>query len=842
MASNQQGASTAPSRQAIEDWLERIDDITASVEEILREDPMEAARRRQEREAQRRQTELDARREKVRMRYDPRYYARFENDEVIDQLLREAEGGRRRAAAAGDESCYTRAERVSLEEALRLKDDAAKAVRASEWARACELYTTAIRLNVVDTALQRTLRNNRALVQLKLKRYLDAVDDASCVLREEPTNVKALLRRAAALRHLHRPLDALRDVGEALRRDPASQEAGELAHWLRRAKREQGICAVFQHRQPEEAKCLSNAVNALTAAVTGLRESSGTEPTEAMLEDTDGEGGPGETAWYRAVESVRRCLGVVQSFHRGAAMLFVLHEGLNPLIELVCMTLARGCQGLVRDASAGTPEQLSAHGMVFCVAARLLSLVLLGSETGVEGLEPATVADLVRNVTDVLSAALRHEAQGTAGGATLKLTVAILQLLEGLATRYPVVVHGHCAPALMTMWAVMRKRQPAPQLLFFYCGILEALLREASVCAAVTKDLDEILPQVTEVAIAADPEPLKEAGLSLAVRATCVSDACAKAMGSLDSTRALATALPPLQRGRRAAPPSPRVEEGVYAVVYNVLLRAESRPQYVAQWAAVTDPSGNGDSSFALRAWLALREQVSAGGSSAEHLSVNAKKLAVLARFSPHDKLLRDAMLEGEATLWTALNLALSSLSSRDAAALAAADGEAGATAAEDEEPVKAAAAAAWELVEHASTCIATFYSQSLLSRDQGLAAADRIAILMHIVRRAGVQHLVALGNAALIASFVPSASCCHFAAVGGVDLLLQGLRSVRAHLCDLEHDGKRGSASWIHGTAAQKNLAIALSRCCVVEAQRDRLRELRGFETLHAILEAQLA
>ncbi|RNE96045.1 putative serine/threonine protein phosphatase type 5 [Trypanosoma rangeli] len=830
MASNQQGAWRAPSRQAVEGWLERVDDITASVEEILREDAMEAARRRQEREARRRQTELDAKREKVKMRYDPRYYARFENDEFIDKLLREAEGGGRRAGVRGDESSYTRAERVSLEEALRLKEDAAKAVRASEWARACELYTTAVNLNVVDMELQRTLRNNRALVQLKLKRYLGAVDDASYVLTEEPNNVKALLRRAEALRHLHRPLDALKDAAEALRLEPASQEAGELAHWLQRAKAEQGVCAGFQHRQPEEAKCLASAVNLLVAAVAALRESCA-ESMGGGLRDGDDERKNEKKLLAQAAESVRDSLGVVQLFHRGATVLFVLLGGLNPLIELVCMTLFSGCLGLVDPVSAGDLERLSARGITFCVAARLLALVLLGSETGVEGLEPDTVASLVRSLTDVLSAALQQKLQGTKESTTLKLTIAVLQLLEGLATRYPIPVHDHCASVLVTAWEVIRKGEPVPQLLFFYCGILEALLRGASVCAAVARDVEELLPHVIEVALSAGPEPLKEVGLSLAVRATCVSEACAKAMGSPQLTRTLSKVLPPFQKGHRTAPLSPRVEEGLYAVVYNVLLRAESRSQYVAQWGAVTDPSSKGDSSFALRTWRALLEQMPANGKSTERLPVHAKMMAVLAKISPHDEVLRDAMLEGEATLWSMLNFALSALESCDVTTSAAMD---------EEETVETAAA--WELVEHSSTCIAGYYSKNLLLREKSLATADRIAVLMRIVRCAGIRHVVALGNAALIASFVPSTSCVHFAAVSGVDVLLEALRSVRELLCTLERDGGKGSTRWIHGRAAQRNLAIALSRCCVVEAQRERLRELKGFETLHAVLEAQPA
>ncbi|EKF31571.1 serine/threonine protein phosphatase type 5, putative [Trypanosoma cruzi marinkellei] len=845
MSSHQQDESKAPSRQAVEEWLERIDDIAAAVEEILREDPMEATRRRQEREARLRQMQIDERKEKMKMRYDPRHYVRFESDEFIDKLLKEAEvRGETTRREVKDESLYTRAERVSLEEALRLKDDAAKAVRASEWERACELYTTAIRLNVVDTELQRTLRNNRALVQLKLKRYLDAVDDTSYVLREEPMNVKALLRRATALRHLHRPVDALKDVEEALKKDAASQEAGDLAQWLRRVKREHSVCAVFQHRQPEEAKCLENSIKMLTSAVKELHKC-GAIPTGGSVANKESEENAEKKALMQAAESVRRCLGVVQMFHQGAAVFFLLLDGLNPLIELVCKTIIGGWSELVVFITAGSPEQMSACGMTFVVSARLLALVLLGSQIGVEGIELSTVASLVRKLVDVLSIALQQKFLGRREGATLTLTVAILQVLEGLATRCPIPVHAQCNSLLLEVWEVMTKMQPSPQLLFFYCGILEALLREPSVCVSVAKEMEEILPHAIEMAIEAGPGQLKEVGLSLAVRATCVSSVCAKRLGSSELTRTLSKVLPLFQEENRDAPVSPRVEEGLYAVVYNVLLQAESRSQYVAQWKAVTDPGSSGDFSFSLHTWRTLREQVLAEGKSTRRITVHAKMMAVLAKFFHHDEALRGAMLEGEEILWAMLCHALSGLEPLDVGPLAAADNKTLANRTEDEEKegeveaVIAAAAAAWELVEHATTCIASHYSQNLPLREKGLSTADRIAVLMQIIRRAGPQHVVALGNAALIASFVPSASCSHFAALNGVDVLLEGLRSVRDLLFRLEHDGKRGSTQWIHSGAAQKNLAIALSRCCVVESQRERLRELKGFETLHAVLES---
>ncbi|KEG12902.1 putative serine/threonine protein phosphatase type 5 [Trypanosoma grayi] len=830
--STNQHEGMAPSRQEVEEWLERIDEITASVEEILNEDPMEAAQRRQEREALRRENEAKENREKVKMRYDPRYYTRFENDEVIDKLLKEVdqEGGKR-LGACNDTSCYSRAERVSLEETLRLKEEAARAVKAAEWEKAHELYTTAITLNTVDEVLQRTLRNNRALVQLKLKHYLDAVDDTSYVLQGEPRNMKALLRRSTALRHLHRPVDALKDAETALQREPTSKEAVELAHWLLRAKKEHGTCAVFQHHHPEEAKRLKDAVGALTTAVAVLRE--------AHAKHTDENHGEGEAeqdnenvALVQAAENVRLCLMVIQSFHCGAAMLFVLFNGMPPLTELVCALLCNGGKGLFGSVGDDTGVRMSTSRMVFVVSARLLALILLGSETGADELELSTVTDLSVNLAEALASAIKQESAVNREGAAKALTIAILQLLEGLAVRFPVQVHTHCGAAIMMAWDAMSKRQPDPSLLFVYCGVLEALLKEPSVTVAFTEVARGRLPHVVKMALTTGPEQLQEAGLSLAVRASYASRDWAKAMSSLDFNRLLVALLPPPQKGCGNSL-SPRTEEGLYALVYNLFLQSESRSQYVEQWRFATDPACRGEPSFALRTWRSLCDRVLSNGASTGGITARSKMMGVISKFFPHDESLRVAMLEGEETLWSILEAAIASL--EEASSNAVSD------AASNDTDRVSSEAVYMELVEHVTTCLASFYSRGLLPKEKGLASRNRIAVLLRIIRCAGDQHMVALGNAALLGSLVPPTGCDHWEALQGVKVLLEGLRGVREAIFALEHDGKKGTARWTHAQAAQKNLAIALSRCCAEESQRERLRELKGFETLHAVLEQVL-
>lgn len=830
----------APSRQAVEEWLERVDEITASVHEILNEDPMEAAQRQREREIKRREAEISERREKVKMRYDPRYYARFENDELIDKLLKEADGVRGGARQThGNEALYTQAERVSLEEALRLKEEAAKAVRASEWERARELYTSAVVLSTVDPKLHRTLRNNRALVQLKLKNFLDVVDDTSYVLKEEPTNVKALLRRATALRQLRRPLDALKDAEAALQREPASREAEELAHWLRRAKREHGFCAAFQHHHPEEAKRLEGAVNTLNTAVTLLREACATHVEDGF---TKREGDRDTGAIIQAAEGVRQCVEIVRSFHRGASVLFTLLGGMNPLIDLVVFLLSSGCLELVGPQNGVLLEQMSARGMTFVISARLLALIFLESETGTEELEPSA-SHLGKGLADVLADAMQQEWSAKQEGTVMTLLEAIMRALEGLVVRFPVQTYAHCASTVIAAWNFMTHRQPTPSLLFFYCGVLEAFLKEPSVVVKMIRDMHgELLPHIIEKAIAMGPMQLKEVALSLAVRATCVNSTWARAMGSPEFTCMFANVLLPSRKGYQDSL-SPRAEEGLYAVVYNIFLQVESRSQYVAQWRASMDLRNN--DVFSLYTWRTLTERVLSAAKSATRVTVCPKMMGVVTKFFPHDETLQSAMLEGEETLWTILRAALperwsvagtGSLTVTDDADVALKE-----NAEEDEEAVTADSSA-WELVEHATTCLASLYSRNLLLREEGLVAAGRVAVLLRVVAAARERHVVALGNAALVGSFVPAAGLGHYATLHGVDVFLGALRRVRGFLFSLEHDGKRGSAQWAHAAVAQKNLAIALSNCCTVESQRERMRELKGFETLHAVIEQKAA
>nr|CCC93845.1 conserved hypothetical protein [Trypanosoma congolense IL3000] len=832
----------APSRQEVEGWLDRIDDVTAAVREILNEDPMEAERRRKEREDRRREVELQERRDKVKMRYDPRYYSRFENDAFIDALLKDAgepaRAGGKAKRFSGDESLYSLAERVSLNEALQMKKEAAAAVAAADWERALRLYSTAIGLDVVDASLQCTLHNNRALVQLKLKRYLEAVEDASYMLREEPTNVKALLRRATALRHLRRPLDALRDAEAALKKDPSSREADELLQWLWRAKREHELCADFQHHHPEDAGHLSEAVGALVAAVSERRREgtdgqSGVKESNATCEESD------DKCMIRVSLCVCRCLEITQRFHRGAAVLFSLCNGMRPLMELITDLLSTVGRDYCEILRAHAVKEMLSNEMTLFSSLRLLSLALLGSESCADDLAPAAVSELTNNLSALLLGVFENSPTGIRTVETTAVhspvVAPLLQVVEALAVRFPIEVHAAYGPVMeRVMEGMFQEGPPAPQQLFFFCGALEALLSNQSVAEAMTPTLESIGTRIVEAALASGPVQLKEAGLAMSVRISCIKGACAKSMASRQFTRALALLLPCLSGNVELSLPT-RAEEALFAVVYNIFLQEESRAAYVKQWHDVTVECCTGVGSFALCAWQLLRERILANKIQAGTSSVCAKIMAIMSKFTPFDQSLREAIMRDSDFLWSVLKYVLEALATLPLGVALKSDNTVFETC-----DSATASASLWELTEHTTTLLAALLSKKFLSTAEHLESPDRISMLLRIVQLGGEKNLVAVGNAALICSFVPLDSCKHYAALSGVDILLESLRGVRTLLFTLESEGKGATSQCGNARAAQKNIAIALSRCCTDESQRERLRVLRGFETLHAVLEQQ--
>nr|CAH7716260.1 unnamed protein product [Callosobruchus chinensis] len=75
--------------------------------------------------------------------------------------------------------------------------------------------------------------NNRAAVNLKLKRYDETLSDCEKVLRLDKSNVKAHLRKAEALKSLERYNEALKTVEYVIEIDPNNSRAQEIAQRVR---------------------------------------------------------------------------------------------------------------------------------------------------------------------------------------------------------------------------------------------------------------------------------------------------------------------------------------------------------------------------------------------------------------------------------------------------------------------------------------------------------------------------------------------------------------------------------------------------------------------------------
>lgn len=91
----------------------------------------------------------------------------------------------------------------------------------------------------VPTSLVYALYCNRAATLLRLERYKEAVDDATKALKEKPSDLKARLRRAAALRAaggFENVASAATDYAHALQLQPSAEIVHTLVEvWLERA-------------------------------------------------------------------------------------------------------------------------------------------------------------------------------------------------------------------------------------------------------------------------------------------------------------------------------------------------------------------------------------------------------------------------------------------------------------------------------------------------------------------------------------------------------------------------------------------------------------------------------
>lgn len=89
---------------------------------------------------------------------------------------------------------------------------------------ACDFYTEALAVDPMNKDYNATLYGNRAAANMKLKKYLEAVQDCDRSLALKPEYMKSLLRRANCKLELERYQDAIRDFEKAKEMDPQNRD------------------------------------------------------------------------------------------------------------------------------------------------------------------------------------------------------------------------------------------------------------------------------------------------------------------------------------------------------------------------------------------------------------------------------------------------------------------------------------------------------------------------------------------------------------------------------------------------------------------------------------------
>jgi tetratricopeptide (TPR) repeat protein len=116
----------------------------------------------------------------------------------------------------------------ALHEANYEKDKGNEFFKSGDYKEALKHYTNSI--NCKPTLASFT---NRALTNIKLKKFQSAIDDCHSALAIDPDNVKSFLRKSQALEGLGRHREAFETVEQAIEIDPNNTLAQELADRFR---------------------------------------------------------------------------------------------------------------------------------------------------------------------------------------------------------------------------------------------------------------------------------------------------------------------------------------------------------------------------------------------------------------------------------------------------------------------------------------------------------------------------------------------------------------------------------------------------------------------------------
>ncbi|NXP07506.1 TOM34 protein, partial [Thinocorus orbignyianus] len=119
---------------------------------------------------------------------------------------------------------------AGTERARTLKEEGNELVKKGNHKKAVEKYSESLQLNQECATY-----TNRALCYLTLKQYKEAVQDCTEALRLDPKNIKALYRRAQALKELKDYKSSIADIKSLLKTEPKNTAALRLLQELNRA-------------------------------------------------------------------------------------------------------------------------------------------------------------------------------------------------------------------------------------------------------------------------------------------------------------------------------------------------------------------------------------------------------------------------------------------------------------------------------------------------------------------------------------------------------------------------------------------------------------------------------
>lgn len=138
-----------------------------------------------------------------------------------------------------------------------------KAYGKQDYEKAIACYSKACELCQPGDPLTLMCLNNRAACHLQQRSFLEAVKDASEVIRQQPGNVKALTRRMQGLQALHRSSEALQDAAALLALEPRKPEAVELVAKLRGSQQVPDLKERLQQAEEAEEAHLRTRVEEL---------------------------------------------------------------------------------------------------------------------------------------------------------------------------------------------------------------------------------------------------------------------------------------------------------------------------------------------------------------------------------------------------------------------------------------------------------------------------------------------------------------------------------------------------------------------------------------------------